>query len=186
MNKNRHTIRLKNYDYSQNGLYFVTICTENRECLLGDIVDGKMILNECGEIVNDVLNSLPDRYKQIELDLYQIMPNHIHMIIIIHPVVGAIHESPLHESPLPKSPNRRFIKRGDQRELLPQCIGYFKMNSSKQINQFVRAHHDAPQQQKIFQRNYYEHVIRNENELNKIREYIRINPQIWDRDRNNI
>ena len=176
MVKHRKQIRLKKYDYSQSGLYFVTICTQKRECLFGNVVDGKMVLNDVGKIVENVLNSLPNRYKQIELDVSQIMPNHIHMIIIIRSPVRTNHDSP----------QRRFIQHGDKRELLPQCIGYLKMNSSKQINQYfgVRAHHDAPQH-KIFQRNYYEHIIRNEIELNKIPQYIKTNPLFWKIDINN-
>jgi len=187
MDKNRQSIRLKDYDYSKSGLYFVTICTENRECLLGNIVGAnhdspvpKMILNDIGKIVNDVLLTIPKRFDNVELDEFVIMPNHMHLILIIRAPVRVIHESP----------HRRFTQRGDKRQLLPQCIGYLKMNSSKKINQYVRAHHDAPQQapqsQKIFQRNYYEHIIRTENDLNKIREYIINNPLMWDRDRNNL
>ena len=177
---NRHSIRLQGFDYSQDGLYFVTICTKNRKLLFGQIEKGEMILNEFGKIVESVWESLPKR-SPVVLDEFQIMPNHVHLILIIQSPAQTIHESPHH----------RFIQRGDKRALLPQCIGYLKMNSSKQINQYirahhnpiVRAHHDAPQQ--IFQRNYYESIIRTEFDLNKIREYIKINPKIWDRDRNN-
>lgn len=184
---NRQSIRLKNYDYSKSGLYFVTICTENRENLFGEIIGAnhdspvpkivpKMVLNDVGKIVENVWQSLSNRFP-IELDEFQIMPNHVHMIINI---VGAHHDAPttighdapvykmaIHESPLQK------------RSLLSQIIGYFKMNSAKLIHQI---NSNIP----VWQRNYYEHIIRNENDLNKIREYIKINPQIWDRDINNI
>ncbi len=82
----RRSIRLKGYDYSRAGAYFVTICTQNRECLFGDIVDGEMMLNKNGEIVESVWNDLPNHYAHVELDYHIIMPNHIHGIIII---VGA-------------------------------------------------------------------------------------------------
>ena len=176
MIKQRKQIRLINYDYSQSGLYFVTICTQNRKCLFGEIVGAnhdspvpKMELNDFGKIVNDVLSTIPKRFNMVELDEFVIMPNHMHLILIIRAQIRVIYELP----------HRRFTQHGDKRELLPQCIGYLKMNSSKQINKYVRAHHDAPQQtsqQKIFQRNYYEHIIRNENELTKIRQYIKLNP----------
>lgn len=134
--KIRKKIRLKNYDYSDSGWYFVTTCTQNRECLFGNIVAGKMVLNEFGIIVNDVLNSLPNHYKQIKLDICQIMSNHVHMVINI---VGAHHDAPIYE-----------------RANIP-----------------------------VWQRNYYEHIIRNEKELNKIRQYIKDNPMNWDEDEDN-
>lgn len=160
---NRHSIRLKNYDYSQNGAYFITICTHDREYLFGDVVDEKMEINQYGEIMNQTIKSLTKRFP-IDIDVYQIMPNHIHIIIII---VGAVHESPLRK------------RTSQKRSLLSQIIGFLKMNSSKSIH--VRANHDSP----VWQRNYYEHIIRNEIELEKIREYIMLNPAMWDRDRNN-
>ncbi|GBU25652.1 hypothetical protein R83H12_02307 [Fibrobacteria bacterium R8-3-H12] len=79
----RHSIRLKGYDYSQAGLYFVTICVQKHYCLLGKIIDGKMILNEYGEIVQMVWNELPQHYSNVQLDEFIVMPNHIHGIIII-------------------------------------------------------------------------------------------------------
>ena len=85
MTKHRHSIRLKNYDYSQSGIYYVTICTQNRECLFGDIINGKMKLNSAGKIIDSVWKSLSKRFP-IVLDEFQIMPNHVHMIVNI---VGA-------------------------------------------------------------------------------------------------
>lgn len=140
--KNRHSIRLKNYDYSLNGAYFVTICTHDREYLFGDIVNKKMVLNQYGQITNRIINSLTKRFPA-DIDIYQIMPNHI-----------------------------------QQRSLLSQIIGFLKMNSSKSIHQI---NPNFP----IWQRNYFEHIIRNEIELSKIREYIVLNPRMWERDRNN-
>ena len=90
---NRRSIRLQEYDYSQPGAYFVTICTRNRKCLLGDIVDGKPVLNESGLIVHRVWNDLPVRFPHTTIDSFVVMPNHINGIIVTH--VGAIHESPL-------------------------------------------------------------------------------------------
>jgi len=170
----RKTIRLKGYDYSQSGFYYVTVCTQNRECLLGEIIDRKMVLNEIGEIVDDILNSLPNRYKQIKLDIYQIMPNHIHTIIQI---VGAHHDAPLHhDAPVYKRAIHESPLR--KRSLLSQIIGYFKMNSAKLIHQI---NPNIP----VWQRNYYEHIIRNENELNAIRQYIIDNLKNWEKDENN-
>ncbi|MFZ2834536.1 MAG: glucose-6-phosphate dehydrogenase [Candidatus Moraniibacteriota bacterium] len=82
-NKNRKSNRLENFDYSQNGMYFVTICTKNREHYFGEIVNGKMILNELGKITENVWKNLPHHYLNIKLDTYTIMPNHFHCIIEI-------------------------------------------------------------------------------------------------------
>jgi REP element-mobilizing transposase RayT len=157
----RRSIRLQGYDYSQNGAYFVTLCTQNRECLFGEIVNEEMILNEYGKIVEQCWNDLPNHYDNIIFDEYVIMPNHFHGIIFI---VGAIHELPLHELPVQQ---RRKM-------LLPKIIGRFKMNSAKQINQ-IRNTSGIP----VWQRNYYEHIIRNEKSLENIRNYIINNPSKW-------
>ena len=167
--KNRRSIRLKEYDYSQSGAYFVTVCTNNRECLFGEIVDGEMVLNDAGRIVQTVWNSLPSRFPELELDTFVVMPNHIHSIIAITNV-GAIHELPL-------PPNDPMYRR---RMLIPKIIGYAKMNTAKRINQSRNTRVNP-----VWHRNYYEHVIRNENELNDVRQYIVDNPAKWDTDEEN-
>mgnify|MGYP000864351402 FL=1 len=166
---NRRSIRLKNYDYSSPGAYFITIVTNNRQYLFGEIVNNEMILNEYGEIANKYWYEIPKHYTNTQLDEYVIMPNHIHGIIFI---VGAIHELPLQQNEFPQLIQRRKM-------LLPKIIGRFKMNAAKQINQ-IRQNHGIP----VWQRNYYEHIIRNDNELNKIREYIINNPLTWQTDEN--
>jgi REP element-mobilizing transposase RayT len=176
MNKNRQSIRLKNYDYSKSGLYFITICTQNRRCLFGNIVGANhdsppyMKLNEMGKIVEKIWKSLSGRFP-IELDEFQIMPNHVHMILAIQP----------HKTY--GSNNGR----DDRAPTLGKIIAYFKYESTKQINQYSVGAGIIPPNtvKKIFQRNYYEHIIRNEIDLKKIREYIINNPLLWNRDRNN-
>ncbi len=90
-NRNRRSVRLRGYDYSHAGAYFVIICTRNRACLFGEIVDGEMVLDDSGPMVETVWNKLPDRFPNIDLDAFIIMPNHIHGIIILvgAPLVGA-------------------------------------------------------------------------------------------------
>ena len=92
--KQRRSLRLKEYDYSRGGAYFITICTYNRECVLGNVADEEMILNQSGNIVLACWNSLLERYDNIELDKFVVMPNHVHGIIKIIDHVGAIHELP--------------------------------------------------------------------------------------------
>jgi len=165
---NRHSVRLKEYDYSQAGAYFVTVCTHRRECLFGEVAEGKMHLSEVGMVLQAVWDKLPHRYSNTGIDVDMIMPNHFHGIITID--VGAIHESPLRMPTLTSS--RRKM-------LLSKMLGYFKMNSAKQINQ-LRATPGQP----VWQRNYYEHVIRNEIDLEETREYIQNNPLKWLEDEN--
>lgn len=151
----RKSLRLRDYDYSQCGAYFVTMCTENRESYFKEFPNLK-------QVVQTQWNVLKTRFPEIQLDEFVIMPNHVHGIIFI---VGGIHESPLQD--------RRNM-------LLPKAIGYFKMNTAKRINQILNR-----AGQRFWQRNYHEHVIRNEKELKRIREYIQHNPLKWELDREN-
>jgi len=164
---NRRSIRLKNYDYSQKGIYFVTICTQNHACLFGKILDGIMELNEYGIIIRNEWVKLATTRDEIELDEFVVMPNHFHGIVAFTEPVGAIHELPLHMTQI----QRRNMG-------LPKIIGRFKMLSSKQIN-ILRKTPGT----KIWQRNYWEHVVRDEIELNRIRKYTKENPIKWETDR---
>ena len=168
--KNRQSLRLPNYNYSGNGAYFITICIKNKECLLGDICDREFISNSFGNIVTNTWHSLSIKYEQIKLDEFVVMPNHIHGIIIINNFeinnVGTIHELSLHQN----MKQRRKM-------LLPKAIGYFKMNSAKKINQ-IRQTEGIP----LWQKNYYEHIIRNDRSLDNIRQYIINNPAQWSED----
>jgi REP element-mobilizing transposase RayT len=165
----RRSIRLHGYDYSQAGAFFLTFCTQNRECLFGDVVDGKMQLNDAGKIVADEWLKIAEIRDDIELDEWIVMPNHFHGILTINNTVGAIHESPLQMT----ITQRRNMT-------LPKLIGRFKMLSSKRINEM----RDTPGI-KLWQRNYYEHIIRKDDSLCRIREYILNNPLQWEMDREN-
>ncbi|PIV22510.1 MAG: hypothetical protein COZ69_14485 [Deltaproteobacteria bacterium CG_4_8_14_3_um_filter_45_9] len=171
MRRNRKVIRLREYDYSQAGGYFITICTYNREYLFGQVANHQMMLNKTGETVKQWWLKLEDKFINVKLDNYVVMPNHIHGIIVVieKDKVGAIHELPLQSG---------MIMR--RQMLIPKTVGYFKMNSAKYINR-LRGAMGYP----LWQRNYYEHVIRNENELYRITDYIKNNPLKWDLDREN-
>ncbi|ROL55715.1 transposase [Bacteroidetes/Chlorobi group bacterium MS-B_bin-24] len=185
----RRSIRLQGYDYSQNGAYFITLCTHNRECLFGQIQNGQMILNEYGKIVEQCWNNLSNHYDNIELDAYVIMPNHFHGIILITDNVDnvdnvrAIRELPIHELPIHELPRQQQKQRQQQRRkmLLPKIVGRFKMNSAKQINQMRNTPGIS-----VWQRNYYEHIIRDEKSLENIRNYIINNPAKWQDDDYNL
>ncbi|MFN7412929.1 transposase [Anabaena sp. AL09] len=221
----RRSIRLKRYDYTQRGAYFVTICTHQRNCLFGEIVDGEIKLNTNGEIARGSWLSIPRHFKNVELDEFVIMPNHLHGIIIIDSseVVGEALAnqdfSQLFSEVVGEAlanqdfsqlfsevagealANQDFSK---QQNLSSQCFAptvytgetvkingtkpqslaaitqNYKSVSTRQINRMNKAKGNV-----IWQRNYYEHIIRNEEALNNIREYIVNNSINWVKDQEN-
>ena len=173
----RRSIRLKEYDYSQAGAYFVTVCTHNRECILGEVANGEVLLSEFGKIVESVWFDLPKHYPNVELDAFVIMPNHVHGIIIVGDVaVGAgliDHAGADHVGAgFKPAPTRQYA--------LSEVVRGFKTFSARRINE-IRATSGTP----VWQRNYYEHIVRDEDRLNRIREYIINNPMRWQFDREN-
>ena len=166
----RHSVRLYGHDYSREGLYFVTICTQNRVCLFGEIFNGELILNEIGNIAKECWLAIPKHYSYIELHEFVIMPNHVHGIIEIDEHVWANYHSPENES-LFKSPSGT----------IGAIIRGFKIGVIKQIRNSLRANDNSPLQQQstIWQRNYHEHIIRNDKSYQKIAEYIYKNPKSW-------
>lgn len=172
----RRSIRLKSYDYNQAGAYFVTICVHNRECLLGTITNQRLQLNEYGEITDQVWNYLPHHFDNLEIDAAVIMPNHFHGIIC----TGLVSKPPNPpNSPnsctglVSKPPNPFFV----QKTQLGKIIAYFKYQTTKLINQ-----KRCSMGTRFWQRNYYEHIIRNEKTLNILRQYIIDNPWRWEND----
>ncbi len=165
---NRRSIRLKGYDYSQAGAYFITICTQNRECLLGKIIHDKMVLNKFGQIAVDTWRWLEKQYDHVVLDQWVVMPNHLHGIILIHGRDDS-RIVPTHTGSMKK------------RKPIGRLVGAFKTVSTKQIN-IIR----NTAGEKFWQRNYYERIVRNDNDLNRIRQYIVENPMKWAIDRENI
>ncbi len=170
--RRRRPLRLRSYDYSAPGAYFVTIVTRQRIPLFGDVAAGTMQLNAAGRIVLSLWDRLPAHYPSVELDEFVVMPNHVHGIIVIGDE-GAIRELPLQHADGALQLSRR-------RMLLPRVIGRFKMTSARSINRLRGEDGSA-----VWQRNYYEHVIRTETEFDRIRMYIRGNPARWAIDREN-
>lgn len=161
----RRSPRLKDYDYSSNGAYFLTLCTDKRRNLLSDITVGaihespEIKLSKYGEIVDEIIKILPDRFC-IDVEKYVIMPNHIHMLVIIknNVFLRSIHESTL-----------------QKRSTVSKLIGYLKMNSSREI-------HKIDPYEIVWQRSYHDHIIRDEKDHLKIWDYINSNPQNWFKD----
>jgi len=162
----RRLTRLRDYDYSRPGGYFITLCTTNRSCLFGVVDNDTVILNQYGEIIRISWLALPEHYHNAELDVFVVMPNHIHGIIFLTDVGAGLKPAPtvpaFHCHPLPE------IVRG------------FKTFSSRKINELRNVSGTA-----LWQRNYYEHVIRRDESLEKIREYIQTNPLRWALDKEN-
>ncbi len=180
---NRRSIRLKGYDYSKEGLYFVTICCQDRAHRFGKVVNGQMLLNAAGLMVDKWIKEISNKFPDIQIDEYVIMPNHIHLIIeniglhnasavrvdlcvdpknddINHPIEGEHKGSPLH-----------------------RVVQWFKTMTTNSYIQGVKTLGWEPFNKKIWQRNYYEHIIRDDRAYHNIAQYIQNNPLNWDKDK---
>jgi len=163
------SIRKKDFDYSSDGYYFVTICTKNRESLFSKIIDNKIILNQYGKILEDCWFDLPNHYQNIQLDKYMIMPNHFNGIIKICNVIVETGLQPVSTT-----------------EILSEFVRALKTFSSKRINKLRNISKDEKGFKPfstVWQPGFYDHIIRNNKDLNKIRKYINDNPLFLD-DRN--
>ena len=199
----RRSIRLQGYDYSQEGLYFITICCQNRAYLFGKIVDGKMILNDAGLQAETCWQDIPNHFPNAVLHEYIIMPNHIHGIIEF---VGANQYSPNNNSPNNGSPNQTFSDNGNDVENNDKAKDLELVNGTKNFSPLPNATWRSPSKTigsvirgfkigvtkwmrnnttvvNVWQRNYYDHIIRNEQDYERISEYIKNNPILWKEDR---
>ena len=150
----RRSIRLYNYDYSCEGLYFVTICTQDKRCLFGHITDSTMVLNDVGEILLKTLERLPERYGNLCIDRYVIMPNHVHAILVIKQQVDGC--------------------------TIGQIVGAFKSLAFQAVFNLYKE--KGRTLGRLWQRNYYEHIIRDSAAYDKITDYILSNPDRWASD----
>ncbi|MDD4013918.1 MAG: hypothetical protein PHW14_06985 [Candidatus Omnitrophica bacterium] len=169
----RRSVRLRNYDYTRQGAYYVTVCANDRKCVFGDVRDGEMVLNEYGEFADKYWNEIPEHFPHITLDEHITMPNHVHGILIITGHVGANNYSPLQNTEI-SSASSIQRPRGTSKTI-GSAIRGFKIGVTKRIRQNI----NMPN---LWQRNYYEHIIRNEDDLARIREYIMKNPSKWGED----
>lgn len=170
----RRSIRLKNYDYSRAGLYFVTVCTQDKVNLFGSITDGEMNLNDAGQVVREEWEKSEKIRKEIKLHEYIIMPNHFHAIVEI---VGANGRSPVQLSSPVQS---RLPMPHMQAKSLGSLIAGFKSSTSKKINIIRKKPRFL-----VWQRNYWEHIVRNNDEFARIQNYIIENPKMWNNDKLN-
>jgi REP element-mobilizing transposase RayT len=169
--RSRRSIRLKEYDYSQAGAYFVTACTHRRKCLFGEIAEGKIVYNMFGRIVEEEWHRTKQMRQCADLDIFIVMPNHIHGIIVLTGIpLSANRRGTMHRAPTPQI--EQFGR--PTANSIPTIIRGFKSSVTQQINE-IRSTPGIP----VWQRNYYEHVIRNEIDLEETREYIQNNPLKW-------
>jgi putative transposase len=173
----RRSIRLKGYDYSQVGAYYFTICCHQRRCLLGEIISGIMRPNIAGATVEAVWHKLPRHFPFIELDAFVIMPNHVHGIIVI---IEHQNNIPNHQLLSPQTNPQTSFPNGTTPGSLGAILQNFKSVSSRRVNRLTR------NSGTIWQSNYHEEIIRNEQAYNNIRRYIIENPLNWEDDEENI
>lgn len=178
--------RLKWFDYSSNWWYFLTFCTKNRIQCFGEILDWKMILNDLWKIVENEIYNTTKMRRNIEIDEFIVMPDHIHLILFVIPV-GNDCIVPNNEI-VPQKENVRndCIVSNNNRpingpmQLVPTIMKWLKSTITKQINDFQKDFFF------FWQKSYYDRIIRNEDELQKIKQYIINNPLKWEHEKNNI
>jgi putative transposase len=158
--RGRRSLRLRGYDYAEGGTYFVTICTQDRACLFGEVIAGSMRLNQSGQQIAMLWEGLASRFSGVEIDLFVVMPNHLHGIFVL-PDVGAM-----------------GTRLGD-------VVGAFKSMTTVDYIRGVKAKGWPKFRGQLWQRNYFEHVVRDETELDRIRQYIDDNPAQWELDDEN-
>lgn len=198
MKPTRRSIRLPSYDYTSSGAYFVTICTKNRQHFFGEIRNGKMILSKIGKIASQNWRDISNHYDHVELGEFVVMPNHIHGIIWI---VGIRHDLPdknetvgaslgmtkdenmnnrVRQDEPRRKPRREPLHKREfgapQSGSLSMIINHFKASVKRWCNKNGCDYF-------LWQRNYYEHIIRNNDDLNNISEYIKTNPSNWEQDK---
>ena len=212
----RRSIRLKGYDYTAPGAYFVTICTQDHVPMFGEVVEGDMCLDPYGHVVDTYWSRIPRHFPHVTLDAWVVMPNHVHGIIVITdpPAAGADASSPVDErggcrgEAIPESPSVTMrdlepappcisagqtgiaspLQRRQQQQQPPRphgapsgslgaIVGNFKSITTRRIN---RMRHTPGGQ--VWQRNYWEHIIRNQAAYERIQQYIENNPALWEED----
>lgn len=188
----RRSIRLQNYDYSQSGLYYVTISTQDQKCMLGEIMDGEMCLNQAGSIAQSIWNTLPERFPYVELDQSIVMPNHMHGIIAL---VGtsSMPQGDFYTAKIPERfrPFMHGVNAIHQGHITDTDSQAGAIHRTPALGEIIRTFKGAATYLIrttggpgfAWHRDYYEHIIRNDDDLNRIRQYIVNNPARWTEDR---
>ena len=156
--RRRRSLRLKEYDYTRAGAYFVTICTQDKACLFGNIVDGSMCLNAAGHMLASLWNDIPAWFGDVEIDTFVLMPNHLHGIIVSPDVTSEVTKVA---------------------PALGKVVAAFKSATTVHYISGVKTKAWPVFRRRLWQRNYYEHVVRDEKALDRVRRYIDENPARW-------
>lgn len=204
---NRRSIRLKGYHYSKAGLYFITICVQDRKLLFGEIIDGKMILNDAGKMVEKWYYELENKYPDKKCHEMIVMPNHFHCIVENAPktdnhdmdahdtFIGAHVGTPLRGRPdndghpdnagRPNDTNHPKYGPNNKKynATIGDAIGWFKTMTTNEYIRGIKNHNWSPFNGKLWQRNYWEHIIRKDQSYQKISDYIINNPSNWNSDK---
>ena len=178
----RRSIRLKGYDYSQAGLYFITICVHEKKHLFGNIENGEMILNDAGKIANECWLEIPNHFPNAVLHEHIVMPNHVHGVIQLlknNDTVGIDNYQSLFPHPSPQ-PSTQQPPKNEFQKIIPRSIGSIVRGFKIGVTKWVHANSEI---HTVWQRNYYEHIIRDEQSYQKISEYIVNNPANWKNDK---
>jgi len=178
-NLRRRSIRLKGLDYAAAGGYYVTIVAQWRESFFGEIRNAELIPNDAGNMINKIWLSLSERFPKIEVDTFQLMPNHFHGILMVHDVGATLVVAP----DLLIAPDRAGTRPAPT---IGKMIGAFKSITTHEYILGVNAHGWVPFNQRFWQRNYYEHIIRNQAAHERIANYIFSNPANWGDDEENL
>ena len=185
----RQSNRLPGYNYTQHGMYFVTVCTHGRECLFGKIIDSQMIMNDLGHVVAEEWVKTAEIRSNVELDIWVVMPNHFHAIVVIDddnpprrgdlrsPFFQQTHGESIKPFRSANQGDRQVAPTGPRAKSIGAIMSGFKSAVTKRIN-IVRQTPGLP----LWQRNYWDHVIRDEADLKRIREYVATNPLRWESD----
>jgi REP element-mobilizing transposase RayT len=202
----RRSIRLRGYDYAGGGAYFITICTEAKKCLFGEIIEGEMFLNEAGRLVQKTWDSLPGRFRTLVLDAFQIMPNHLHGVFVLpgpglEPALAKATGAPViqpyedrrgracptlvggrhgPQGTASRPPTSGNATSGPRRTSMGEVVGAFKSISTIAVNKLL-----SRVGTRLLHENFYEHIVRDVDELEIIRDYIIHNPQRWLEDPEN-
>jgi len=168
---------LEGFDYSQSGAYFVTLCAHDRRCYLGDAKAGFIELSPIGEIAKQFWSEIPIHFDNVTLDYFVVMPNHVHGVLLTSGIhnVGVQYIEPLRSQKLPRQQHQ-------YQKVIPKSIGSIIRSYKAAVTRWCRKNGYKDFR---WQRNYHEHVIRNEHDLNEIREYIMNNPLKWELDKEN-
>ncbi len=183
----RRSIRLRGYDYSQAGAYFVTICAQDHATLFGRVREGKAVLNDPGRMVVSWWEKLAANFPSCKADAFVVMPNHIHGIIVIRddPAMDGREGGEHMRGRRGGGAHMGAPLRADARPALGRIVQWFKTMSTNAYIRGVDEHGWEPYADRLWQRNYYEHIIRDEEDLSRIREYIENNPRAWEDDPEN-